>query len=51
MMNDKRGRGEDRGKPYDNKGKKIAGNNSGKDKKNGNGRCYKCGAPGHRFFE
>ncbi|MCI70195.1 hypothetical protein A2U01_0091458, partial [Trifolium medium] len=39
-MNDRKGKGLDRGKPYDNKG-----NGSGR-KKQGNGQCYKCGARG-----
>ncbi|MCI52586.1 hypothetical protein A2U01_0073832, partial [Trifolium medium] len=35
-LNDKKGKGLDRGKPYENKG-----NGNGK-KKQGSGNCYKC---------
>ncbi|MCI85382.1 hypothetical protein A2U01_0106661 [Trifolium medium] len=46
-MNDRKGKGLDRGKPYDNKGN---GNGSGR-KKQGNGQCYKCGARGHMSYD
>ncbi|MCI49425.1 hypothetical protein A2U01_0070669, partial [Trifolium medium] len=36
-LNDRKGKGQDRGGPYDNKGK---GNGSGV-RKQGNGQCYK----------
>jgi hypothetical protein len=51
MRNDKKGRGQDRGKPYDNKGKKSVGSSSGKGKGDGGVRCFKCGAPGHKSYE
>ncbi|MCI97299.1 hypothetical protein A2U01_0118600, partial [Trifolium medium] len=35
-MSDRKGKGQDRGKPYDNKGR---GNGSG-GRKQGNGQCY-----------
>ncbi|MCI67438.1 cellular nucleic acid-binding protein, partial [Trifolium medium] len=39
VLNDRKGKGQDRGKPYDNNG-------NGR-KKQGGGLCYKCGARGH----
>ncbi|XP_045791915.1 DNA-binding protein HEXBP-like [Trifolium pratense] len=48
-MSDKRGRGQDRGKSYGDKGKKVAETNGGK--KNGGGQCYKCGEMGHKSYE
>ncbi|XP_045803780.1 uncharacterized protein LOC123897255 isoform X2 [Trifolium pratense] len=49
-VNDKKGKDYVKGKPYDKKGKKSdEGGSSGKGK--GNGNCFKCGLPGHRFFE
>ncbi|MCI44244.1 cellular nucleic acid-binding protein, partial [Trifolium medium] len=44
-MNDRKGKGLDRGKPYDNKGNGRGG------KKQGNGLCYKCGARGHMSYD
>ncbi|MCI83840.1 hypothetical protein A2U01_0105116, partial [Trifolium medium] len=46
-MNDRKGKSQDRGKPYDNTGK---GNGNG-GKKQGNGQCYKCGARGHMSYD
>ncbi|MCI80717.1 cellular nucleic acid-binding protein, partial [Trifolium medium] len=46
-MNDRKGKGQDRGKPYDNKGR---GSASGV-RKQGNGQCYKCGARGHKSYD
>ncbi|MCI79803.1 hypothetical protein A2U01_0101074, partial [Trifolium medium] len=37
-VNDRKGKNQDRGKPYDNRGR---GNTSG-GRKPGNGNCYKC---------
>ncbi|MCI96340.1 hypothetical protein A2U01_0117640, partial [Trifolium medium] len=37
-LNDRKGKGQDRGKPYDNTGK---GNGNG-GRKQSNGQCYKC---------
>ncbi|CAJ2644645.1 unnamed protein product [Trifolium pratense] len=48
-MSDKRGRGQDRGKPYGDKGKKVVENSGGK--KRGSGQCYKCGELGHKSYE
>ncbi|XP_045810171.1 uncharacterized protein LOC123904566, partial [Trifolium pratense] len=48
-MSDKRGRGQDRGKPYGDKGKKVAETGGGK--KKGGGQCYKCGEMGHKSYE
>ena len=49
-MNDKRGKGQDRGKPYDKKNKgKVGG--SGEKGKNANDKCFKCGALGHRSYD
>ncbi|MCI33777.1 cellular nucleic acid-binding protein, partial [Trifolium medium] len=42
--NEKRGKDLGSGKPYDKKGKKVDESGSG-------GNCFKCGLPGHRFFE
>ncbi|MCI42289.1 cellular nucleic acid-binding protein, partial [Trifolium medium] len=48
--NEKRGKDLGRGKPYDKRGKKVdEGGSGGKGK--GYGNCFKCGLPGHRFFE
>ncbi|MCI79587.1 cellular nucleic acid-binding protein, partial [Trifolium medium] len=44
-MNDRKGKGQDRGKPYDNKGNGSGG------KKQGNGLCYKCGVRGHMSYD
>ncbi|MCI53544.1 cellular nucleic acid-binding protein, partial [Trifolium medium] len=44
-MNVRKGKGLDRGKPYDNNG-----NGSGR-KQQGNGLCYKCGARGHMSYD
>ncbi|MCI60183.1 hypothetical protein A2U01_0081438, partial [Trifolium medium] len=43
-MNDRKGKSQDRGKPYDNKG-------NGSGRKQGNGQCYKCGARGHMSYD
>ncbi|WJX13328.1 hypothetical protein P8452_03727 [Trifolium repens] len=49
-MNDKRGKGQDRGKPYDKRNKgKVGG--SGEKGKNANDKCYKCGVLGHRSYD
>ncbi|GAU21686.1 hypothetical protein TSUD_242580 [Trifolium subterraneum] len=48
-MTEKRGKGQDRGKPYGDKGKKAV-ESSGTKKRN-NGQCYKCGEMGHKSFE
>ncbi|CAJ2646737.1 unnamed protein product [Trifolium pratense] len=48
-MSDKRGKGQDRGKPYSDKGKKIVESSGGK--KRGSGQCYRCGEVGHKSYE
>ncbi|MCI39754.1 cellular nucleic acid-binding protein, partial [Trifolium medium] len=49
--NEKRGKDFGRGKPYDKRGKKPdEGGNSG-GRVGGDMNCFKCGQPGHRFFE
>ncbi|GAU51659.1 hypothetical protein TSUD_414800, partial [Trifolium subterraneum] len=48
-ITEKRGKGQDRGKPYGDKGKKVV-ESSGTKKRN-NGQCYKCGEMGHKSFE
>ncbi|MCI47739.1 hypothetical protein A2U01_0068981, partial [Trifolium medium] len=45
-LNDKK-KGQDRAKPYDDKGKKIGESNGGRK----NGQCYKCGARGHISYD
>ncbi|MCI51900.1 cellular nucleic acid-binding protein, partial [Trifolium medium] len=45
-MSDKRGKGQDRGKPYYNRGKRGVESSGGR-KKN-SGQCYKCGEMGHK---
>ncbi|MCI34706.1 cellular nucleic acid-binding protein, partial [Trifolium medium] len=48
--NEKRGKELGRGKPYNKRGKKVdEGGSGGKGK--GDGNCFRCGLPGHRFFE
>ncbi|CAJ2661920.1 unnamed protein product [Trifolium pratense] len=47
MTNEKRGKDGNRWKPYDNKGKKHAKNNSGKK----DVKCFKCGVWGHKADE
>jgi len=46
-VNDRKGKGQERGKPYDNRGR---GNTSG-GKKPVNGSCYKCGERGHMSYD
>ncbi|MCI38205.1 cellular nucleic acid-binding protein [Trifolium medium] len=46
-MNDRKGKGQDRGNLYENKGR---GNASGV-RKQGNGQCYKCGEFGHKSYD
>ncbi|MCI42155.1 cellular nucleic acid-binding protein, partial [Trifolium medium] len=46
-LNDRKGKGQDRGRPYDNKKKGIG--NGGR--KQGNGLCYKCGERGHMSYD
>jgi hypothetical protein len=48
-VNDKRAKGQDRGKPYDGKGKGKMGN--GDKGRGSNEKCFKCGAFGHRSYE
>ncbi|MCI31462.1 cellular nucleic acid-binding protein, partial [Trifolium medium] len=48
-LSEKKGRGQDRGKPYADKGKKGVESSGGR-KKNG-GQCYKCGEMGHNSYE
>jgi hypothetical protein len=50
-LSDKKWKGLDRGKPYDNKRENVAGNNSGGEMKRGDVKCYKCGELGHKFYE
>ncbi|MCI89681.1 hypothetical protein A2U01_0110970, partial [Trifolium medium] len=40
-----------RGKPYDKRGKKADEGGSSGGKGGGDKNCFKCGLPGHRFFE
>ncbi|MCI96383.1 cellular nucleic acid-binding protein, partial [Trifolium medium] len=50
--NDKRGRDFGKGKPYGRGGgKKPDEGGSGGGKVGGDRSCFKCGLPGHRFFE
>ncbi|MCI71217.1 hypothetical protein A2U01_0092480, partial [Trifolium medium] len=44
-MNDRKGKSQERGKPYDNKGNGSGG------RKQGNGLCYKCGERGHMSYD
>ncbi|MCI49208.1 cellular nucleic acid-binding protein, partial [Trifolium medium] len=46
-LNDRKGKSQDRSKPYDNRGK---GNSSG-ERKQGNGLCFKCGERGHMSYD
>ncbi|MCI59238.1 cellular nucleic acid-binding protein, partial [Trifolium medium] len=46
-VNEKKGKGLERGKPYDNRGR---GNTSG-GKKPVNGSCYNCGERGHMSYD
>ncbi|MCI46517.1 cellular nucleic acid-binding protein, partial [Trifolium medium] len=48
-MNDKKGKGQDRGKPYDNRGNKGVESSSGR--KKGDGSCYRCGEMRHKSYE
>ncbi|KAK2397792.1 cleavage and polyadenylation specificity factor subunit [Trifolium repens] len=55
MVNDKKGKDVNRGKPYDNKAKKKVGESSGK-KPVGNYdkekvTCFRCKKPGHKSYE
>ncbi|MCI91536.1 hypothetical protein A2U01_0112830, partial [Trifolium medium] len=47
-MSDKKRKGQDRGKPYGDKGKKGAESSGGK---KGRGNSFKCGEMGHKSFE
>ncbi|MCI72263.1 hypothetical protein A2U01_0093526, partial [Trifolium medium] len=40
-----------RGKPYDKRGKKPDEGGSSGGKVGSDRNCFKCGLPGHRFFE
>ncbi|MCI49304.1 cellular nucleic acid-binding protein, partial [Trifolium medium] len=46
---DRRGKGQDRGKPYDNRGKKSVESSGGR-KKN-SGQYYNCGEMGHKSYD
>ncbi|MCI86939.1 hypothetical protein A2U01_0108220, partial [Trifolium medium] len=46
-----KGKGQDHGKPYDNKGKGNARGGKGKEKNSGDDRCFRCGMVGHHSFE
>ncbi|MCI49294.1 hypothetical protein A2U01_0070538, partial [Trifolium medium] len=48
VVNDKKRKGQDHGKPYGDKNKK--GGESSEGRKKGGGNCFKCGEVGHRFF-
>ncbi|MCI51215.1 cellular nucleic acid-binding protein, partial [Trifolium medium] len=48
-MNDKKMKGQDRGKPYGDKGKKGVESSDGR--KKGSGNCFKCGEMRHKSFE
>ncbi|MCI44246.1 hypothetical protein A2U01_0065485, partial [Trifolium medium] len=48
-MSDKKRKGQDRGKPYGDKGKKGIESSGGG--KRGRGNCFKCGEMGHKSFE
>ncbi|MCI94153.1 hypothetical protein A2U01_0115451, partial [Trifolium medium] len=49
--NERRGKDFTRGKPYGRGGKKPDESGSNGGKVGGDGNCFKCGLPGHRFFE
>jgi hypothetical protein len=49
MMKDK-SKNQDRGKPYDGKGKGKVGGSSGRGR-NSDDKCFKCGVIGHRSYE
>ncbi|MCI48738.1 cellular nucleic acid-binding protein, partial [Trifolium medium] len=46
-VNDRKGKGQERDKPYDNRGR---GNTSG-GRNPGNENCYKCGERGHMSYD
>ncbi|MCI69411.1 hypothetical protein A2U01_0090673, partial [Trifolium medium] len=46
-VNERKGKGQEREKPYDNRGK---GNTSG-GRKPVNGNCYNCGERGHMSYD
>ncbi|MCI40855.1 cellular nucleic acid-binding protein, partial [Trifolium medium] len=48
-VNNKKRKGQDRGKPYGDKGKKDGESSGGR--KKGSGNCFKCGEMGHKSFE
>ncbi|MCI16731.1 cellular nucleic acid-binding protein, partial [Trifolium medium] len=49
ISDNKRGRGQDRGKPYADKGKRVAENSGGRRKFTS--QCFKCGEMGHKSYE
>ncbi|MCI48907.1 cellular nucleic acid-binding protein, partial [Trifolium medium] len=48
-LSNRRGNGQDHGKPYDNRGKKVA--ESGGERKRNVDQCYKCGEMGHKSYD
>ncbi|MCI39560.1 cellular nucleic acid-binding protein, partial [Trifolium medium] len=50
-VNEKKGKDFGKGKPYDKRGKKADESGSSGGKGGGDKNCFKCGLPGHRFFE
>ncbi|MCI85757.1 hypothetical protein A2U01_0107036, partial [Trifolium medium] len=50
-VNDRKRKGQDRGKPYVVDKNKKSDEKSGGGKKKGGGNCFKCGEVGRRFFE
>ncbi|MCI56730.1 cellular nucleic acid-binding protein, partial [Trifolium medium] len=49
VNDNKRGKGQDRGKPYFDKGKKVAEYSGGRRKFTS--QCYRCGEMGHKIQE